>query len=390
MSHDASRSDTRCLLSAWLSCGRVSFVPYYPPGSKELAVACAEALSRGECAVLQNHGVVTIGATLQEAFNRFVTLEHLARSIINATQLGVPIPLKENVLDIRRDGSTNRGYYLLPIKRCQRDQCCCSRRKIAGIEKETRKELCTLVKRAYDQQLFTASSGAFSIRITNSEKINGTTTCRSGSANTSFLVSPTHIDRSSLSLDTICYLSDQVDCARNDCMICNGRNESTTACYFHPTCTHKSNLQALNMINPSHSAEIHHTIYKNHPEVNCIIIAQPKYASAFCITGSPFNSAQIPESYLVLGNVKTLPFESLQNAGIAISNALNPSDGITTVIISGFGLLSVGTSPLKTFVQVEVCESMCGVLVTARRRGGVVHLNSNQLNELDDLFSNKH
>ena len=342
-----------------------------------MAAACAKALSVAECAILKNHGIVTIGSSLEEAFNRFVTLEHLAQSVICATHLGakVPTPLKEDVLDIRRFDS-KRETYLHSTKNCPRGQCCCSRRLIAGKEKETRAELCTFVKRAYNQNLFTSSSGAFSIRLlSNIDNINGTTSCMK----TSFLITPTDVDRSRLALDNICYISDKTDCATTGCMICSGQvEESTKDFYFHPI--HKS-------IKPSHSTGIHSTIYKNHPEINCIIIAQPRYASAFCITGTPFNSTQIPESYLVLGNVNTLPFDSVKNGGIESSRSLKPSEGISSVMIHGFGLLSVGPNPLKTFAQIEVFESMCGVLLTAHSRGGgVEHLNHGQLNELDDLF----
>ena len=360
----------------------MAFVPYYTPGSEELARACAQALSRGECAILQNHGVVTIGSTFQEAFNRFVTLEYLARSIINATQIrSTPIPLKESVLSTR-NRSNATSLFLLPIKHCPHEHCCCAKRHISGKEKEIRAELCTLVKRAYDQELFTASSGALSIRTQMSTTFNMYDSSRSG---TSFLITPAQRDRSSVSLDEICYLSDRADCTMNTC---DGRiSPASQGCHFHPS---PSRGDRDSIITPSQSAEIHDKIYKIHPEINCIIIAQPKYATSFCITGSPFNSAQIPESYLVLGDVHYLPFESLHNAGDAIARILNPSAGITTVLVGGFGLISIGINPLKTFVQVEVCESMCGVFLEASRRGPIVELSSDQLKEIDHCFKNGH
>lgn len=367
--------DTRCLLSAWLNCGRVCFVPYYPPGSIELAVACAKALSKADCAILQNHGVVTVGSTLQEAFNRFVTLEYLAQSIFSASQIGVPIPLKEHALDVRRDEEGRK--FLLPIDRCPGKSCCGPRRKISGGEKEKRAELCTFVKRAYDQRLFTASSGAMSIRIHG-----GATTVPTMDEDISFVISPTHVDRSNLSSADICSISNH-ECFTMDCMYCNDETTMETCkCVWHAD----AGQYQQDETRPSHTTEIHETIYKMHPEVNCIIIAQPHYATSFCITGTPLNAAGIPESHLVVGHVQTLPFESLENAGIAIARALNPSEGRTSVLITGFGMLSVGVSAMKTFVQVEVCESICGVLLTALRRGPPVLLSNDQVKEIDFLW----
>jgi len=359
---------------------------------------------------LQNHGVVTIGETLQEAFNRFITLEYLAQSIVNATQIGIPIPLKENVLQIRRDQTRNEINFLLPVKRCPFEKCCCARRTLSGTEKELRTDLCKLTKRAYDQNLFTASSGAMSIRQEMETRSSSSDAGSSDEPAVAFLITPTctFVDRADLSPKDICYLSNSSDCTSYDCMFCNGSkvqfhtNTSTetststntnsetstipSACHHHQNPISFGNID----IEPSHTSEIHHTIYKTHPEVNCIIVAQPKYATSFCITGKHVNVAGIPESHLIVGDVQTLPFESLQEGGLAIAQILNPTEGITTVFVTGFGLISAGVNPLKTFVQVEVCESICGVLLAALRRGPPVLLDRDQVREIDVLFRGGH
>ncbi len=358
--------------------------------------------------MLQNHGVVVIGSTLQEAYNRFVTLEYLARSIVHATQLGVPLPLQEHVLDTKRRGRSENGnarantQYLHPVPRIPRERTYgCCKRNISSTEKEIRYQLCKLIKRAYDQEIFTACSGSFSIRMEHEYKAAAESPMDRRSGTTSFLISPIGVDRSSVGIDQICYLADH-KCPFND----EEKEEKSfsaddvPACYYHPT---KIESNGGVDIEPSVTAEIHDTIYRNHPEIHSIITAQPIYASAFCITGSDdgatkFDSSQIPESHLVLGEVQTLPFESLEDGGIEISRTLNPSPDngaggkrTTTIFIQGFGILSVGTSaadPSKTFVQVEVCELMCGTWLMAHRRGGVVPLSGDQLKEIDVLFGN--
>ena len=81
--------DTRLLPTARRVCGRVGFAPYALPGSEALGRRIAQTFAEGfDCAVLENHGVVTAGASLQEAFERFETLEFCAKTIIKAGLLG--------------------------------------------------------------------------------------------------------------------------------------------------------------------------------------------------------------------------------------------------------------------------------------------------------------
>ncbi len=371
---------------------------------------------------------------MQEAFDRFVSLEYLAQIIINAASLGPPVPLKQMVLD-------QPCRILEPPVICPCIQCCCNRRVIKGREKEIRSELCTFVKRAYRHNLFTSSSGSISIRVRD-----GTDDDRM----VAFLISPTNVDRQNLTAKDVCYLSNTTDCASKDCHIgCQGRkrvtasrrasssfnvnqkqgiehataigdlsgkrssscggllhrgkgtdlqstknaswgksihteNEFAPISYFH-----KSNNTPNTR--PSHTAEIHHSIYAQHPEINCIIIAQPPYTTSFCITGKPFNSSGLPESHLILGDVPSLPFESLQGKGVAIAQALDPSSQhSSSVLVNNFGVISVGKSAIKAYVQLEVCESSCGVLLTALRRGNLLLLNDEQVKEIDGIFHNTH
>ena len=60
--------------------GPVAWVPYRPPGSTELAAACAQAFASGiDVVLMERHGLSTIGATLQEAFDRTDLAEEAAR-----------------------------------------------------------------------------------------------------------------------------------------------------------------------------------------------------------------------------------------------------------------------------------------------------------------------
>ncbi len=81
--------DTRLLPTARRVCGEVGFAPYALPGSQALGRNIAVTFARGtDCVVLENHGVVTGGTSLREAFERFETLEFCAKTIIKAGPLG--------------------------------------------------------------------------------------------------------------------------------------------------------------------------------------------------------------------------------------------------------------------------------------------------------------
>lgn len=379
--------DTRCLFSAWMTCGQVGFCPYFPPGSEKLAAACAKMLSQRECVVLQNHGVVTIGSSLQEAFDRFVTLENLAQSIINALPLGKPHPLNERILEIKKQINTQYQIYLRSVPRCTNVKSCCLFHTITGCEKEARFELCRFVQRAYEHNIFTSSSGSISIR---SSSLTGA----KQSGEVSFVITPTNVDRQNINPSNVCFISNLKCKKQNETNHQTRQGTSSQVeqksdsnvtfskrVHYHPNQRH---------VEPSHSSEIHERIYSMHPEVNSIVIAQPPYVTSFCITGKELNADGIPESHLILGNVKTLPFVCLEDGGLALSRALDLSKGVATVIINGFGIVSVAATSLKAYVQVEVCESICGVMLTAMRRGTPALLTNEQVKEIDVIFKEGH
>ena len=54
-------------------------VPWFMPGSKDLADAVGEALQKSRGAFLQNHGLMTVGKTLRDAATRSMMLEETAK-----------------------------------------------------------------------------------------------------------------------------------------------------------------------------------------------------------------------------------------------------------------------------------------------------------------------
>ncbi|MBS0664153.1 MAG: class II aldolase/adducin family protein [Verrucomicrobia bacterium] len=142
--------DTRVQSHAHAVCGRLAFAPYACPGTQELGHNIAGVFAQGaDCVLLENHGVVIGGRDLAEAFQRFETLEYVARTLAYAATLG-PVTTVPAVA-LGRD--TDAAYGELPAAPPD------------NRERELRQEICRFVHRSYQQKLLISTAGAFSARL---------------------------------------------------------------------------------------------------------------------------------------------------------------------------------------------------------------------------------
>ena len=98
--------------------GPVPVVGYQRFGSESLASGIQTALCRLDrprsAAILQNHGAVTYGSCMPEAYDRAVVLEWLARAYRLALQFGDPRTLTADELDEVTAEARRRGYGMPP------------------------------------------------------------------------------------------------------------------------------------------------------------------------------------------------------------------------------------------------------------------------------------
>jgi L-fuculose-phosphate aldolase len=315
--------DTRVFHQAWTICGAGGFAPYRPPGSAELGEAVAGVVRAGhECVILENHGVLTTGRDLAEAFRRFETFEFAGRTIVKASQLGRPInALSDDDLEVVREAKQVAGDV--------------ERGELTGRERELRAGLADFVHRGYEQRLFISTHGTFSARIDE----------------TSFVITPHDVDRATLEADDLVLVS-------------GGSAERGRR--------------------PSHAARLHHIIYRRHPEVGAIVNAAPVYTTAFGATGSVPDTRTIPESRVVLRELRLAPFrlqfadpESL--AGLVSMHR-------PAVLLENDGVLVTGTDVLDAFDRLEVLESTAEAIVNALPLGPLAPMSDAAVSELEATY----
>ncbi|HWQ22397.1 MAG TPA: class II aldolase/adducin family protein [Clostridia bacterium] len=76
------------LPEATIVLGHVPCLPYVTPSTIELAREVAQGLAHRNAAFMANHGAITVGADLEEAYNRMELLEQTCMSVVYASILG--------------------------------------------------------------------------------------------------------------------------------------------------------------------------------------------------------------------------------------------------------------------------------------------------------------
>jgi L-fuculose-phosphate aldolase len=292
--------DTRLLPQSRRVCGEVGFAPYALPGSEALGEKIASTFSRGFNAVLlENHGVVTAGTTLQQAFERFETLEFAAKTVIKASQLG-------HVRYLTDEQAEQPRTPIAPTTEPRTDHA-------TSREKDLRRQLCEFVRRSYQQRLMISTQGAFSARLDDD----------------SFLITGHKADRQTLDVQDIV-------------LVRRGVPEYGKA--------------------PSSASRSHQAVYSAHPEIQAIVNAYPVNATAFSVTDAPLDTRTIPESYVFLRDVGRVPYEARFGDGrdvAALTSPRNPilildNDGVQVCgrsVLDAFDRLEVLESTAEAMIN---------------------------------------
>ncbi len=91
--------DTHLTAEAYAILGDPAWIPYALMGTPQLAKQVADGMAEAVCGLMENHGVITVGKTLLEAFDRLELLEVAAKHTLLVRQIGTPSPLTPERLD---------------------------------------------------------------------------------------------------------------------------------------------------------------------------------------------------------------------------------------------------------------------------------------------------
>lgn len=76
------------LPEVWLKIGAVPTAPYATPSTSEMPDSIAPFIADHQAILLERHGSLTFGRTLEEAYERLATLEHAAHTLFYALLIG--------------------------------------------------------------------------------------------------------------------------------------------------------------------------------------------------------------------------------------------------------------------------------------------------------------
>jgi L-fuculose-phosphate aldolase len=308
---------------AFQVCGEIGIAPYALPGSALLGDNIAAQFGDGHSVVmLENHGVVIGARDIFQAFMAFETLETAARLEINARGLGTPRPL--SVEEAERTTVSAIADY---PEAEDIDH--------ASEEKALRRDLVKFVHRSYEQGLFTSTQGTYSARLSDG----------------AFVITPYGKDRMYLEVDDLV-------------LIREGRKEQ--------------GKQA------SRATHLHEEIYRQHPDITSILVAQPPNLMAFAVTDVTFDARTIPESYIVLRDMPKVPYGPSLWDPTATARQLSPHS--PALICENECVIVTGTSLLGAFDRLEVAEFSARSIIGSAGLGPIVHIGGADIDDLREAF----
>ena len=82
-----------------MTTGLVPLAPYATTGTEEVSASLEPFIPDHDAVLLANHGLLTYGSSLTDAFMKTETVEHFAQVCLSAHQLGGAMPLRDNDIE---------------------------------------------------------------------------------------------------------------------------------------------------------------------------------------------------------------------------------------------------------------------------------------------------
>ena len=125
---------------------------------------------------------------------------------------------------------------------------------------------------------------------------------------------------------------------------------------------------------------LHAKIYRTHPGIGSVVTAFPPELMAFTVTGTKFSSRIIPEIYMVMQDVVSLPQAQYAGKPDEIATVF---DGRTSVaVLEGGGVIVTAPSLLKAYDRLEVAEYSARAILESSQLGNIVEITEKQIDEI--------
>ena len=307
-------------------CKDVQIAVYAVPGSDELGQNIGKCFASGcDIVLLENHGVCIGAPDMFTAFQRFETLDYTANLEILANRVGNLRTLPQEAYRVTETRSHLKMDDFIPSVH-------------SSEELAARRDMINLIRRSYRQGLFTATHGTYSVRLSDG----------------SFLITPFGMDRAYLEEDDLVRV--------------------------------KAGMKEQGKI-PSRAVQLHQKIYDTHPEIHAVLLAHPVHAMAFAVTDAKFDPRTIPESYILLRDIKRLPYGMIydqQEKAVAEFGEACPA-----VMVDNDCVIVTGESLLKAFDRLEVMESTAHSIINSMAVGNIIHISEEEVEDLKVAFNLK-
>ncbi len=323
------RTPETSLLNGWREiCKTAGFAAYGTPGSNEMGeIVAAEFLKGHDSVIMENHAAVAGGKDLAEALARLEALEYCARTLHAAAVIGeISIP------DHARNDNPKlpAGSQLHPsgpgLHTGETDGV------LTPEEESLAEEICLMASRACNRGLMYGFCGTMSARA----------------AGDRFLITRERVLR--------------CDMAKTGIIPAGIPGASSNGLH----------------------ARLHGEIYRRFPSVRAVITASPPNLMAFAVTGKETDVRTIPESWLLLQELPSLPATALSPGNEEIFEKLR--SGLPAVLLQHDSVLVTGNSLLQAFDRLEVAEMTAMSLVLAKQFGEVKSIPEEQIEVLKSTF----
>ncbi len=318
--------DLDLLPSVQKVCRDLRIATYAVPGSDQLGENIGKCFAQGsDIVILENHGVCIGAETMFAAFQKFETLDYTANLEILAKRIGQVKTLPREALRVAETTTHLKMDDFIPNSHTSE-------------ELAARRDMITLIRRSYRQGLFTATHGTYSVRLSDG----------------SFLITPFGMDRAYLEEEHLVRV--------------------------------KGGMKELGKT-PSRAVGLHQDIYDANPNIRAVLLAHPVHAMAFAVTDAKFDPRTIPESYILLRDIKRIPYGEIYTHQKETAKVF--TDSCPAIMVENDCVVVTGENLLKAFDRLEVMESTAHSIINSTAIGDIVHITQEEVEDLKVAFNLK-